>query len=268
MARGKGHKLSGIITITTDFGYIDSYIAQMKGVILSINPDARIVDISHSIPSGDILSGSFCLAGAYRYFPAGTIHLAVVDPGVGTERPGLIVDTGEYFFVGPDNGIFTLPLEKEEIKEIYVIDNRKFKFTSNTFHGRDIFAPVCAELSCGTSPREFGVRLQDKRIMRIKIPEPVIKKNVINGCIIHIDNFGNLITNIDAGLIKGKSVMVEVKGRKISGIAKTYGEKKAGTLLTVINSFGLLEIAVNRGSAQKRLRAELYDPVRVVVEWG
>lgn len=263
MARRK-NKPPGIITLLTDFGLSDTYISQIKGSILNINPDAKIIDITHEVKMGDILSASFLLWTSFKYFPRGTVHLAVVDPGVGTERSGIIIETGRYFFVGPDNGIFTIPLKEEEIIRIIKINYKLFGRISNTFHGRDVFGPVSAKLSKGIPSQKFGNEVTLDQLEFLKIPEPIIKKNKIIGTIIHIDNFGNLITNIPGSLLESKNFIVRVKGRKISGFCRAYGFASEGQLIALINSSGLLEIAINSGSAVKFLRCKTGDRVVVI----
>jgi len=260
------NSLTGLITLLTDFGYSDTYVAQMKGVILCINPEARIVDITHSVAPGDVISASFLLGGAYKYFPAGSIHLTVVDPGVGTERKGIIVRTRDYYFVGPNNGVFTFPLLHEEVNKVVNIDIKRFSSVSRTFHGRDVFAPVAAGLSIGRTPEEYGNELDPAQLVKLDEDRPVKTRDRIYGKIIHVDNFGNLITNISEREISGSGLKVRVRGRTITGLSRTYMDVKSGELLAIINSFHLLEIAANGRSAQKILRAKRGDEVVVFIK--
>lgn len=256
----------GIITITTDFGLKDPYVAAMKGVMLDISAGATIVDITHLVSPGNIKEGALTISRAYGYFPAGTIHLGVVDPGVGGARSPLIIETEKYIFVGPDNGLFTHAVEKENIRKIIMITNRKYfpDSVSNTFHGRDIFAPVAAYLSLGVGVDEFGERTQSLNLFDVS--EPFIEKSLLVGEIIYIDNFGNLITNIaskDVADFSGQQIEIEVSGRSVGGVLKTYGEVKEGSLLALIGSYGNLEIACNMGNAAKLLNAKEGDKVFV-----
>lgn len=264
MAKRKS-KPSTIITFLSDFGDSDIYVSQVKGVILSVNPRTKIIDITHNVHPGDVQSASYLLWSAYRYFPVGTVHLAVVDPGVGTERKGIIVETERYFFVGPDNGLFTMLLREDKIKRVIEINSQFFGRISNTFHGRDIFAPVSAQLSRGNNAREFGREISPDKLKFLEILESVIKGDKIFGRIIHIDNFGNLITNISATALKTKRITVKIKSRRINGLSKTYGYAPKGHLLALINSSGLLELSLNSGSAVKLLKCRQGEQVVVLL---
>jgi len=186
------------ISLTTDFGLSDWFVGTMKGVIYRINPRVTVVDLTHDLLPGDIRAGSFALAAAYRYFPKGTIHVAVVDPGVGTDRKAIAVRTADYFFVGPDNGVLSFALRKERIKSIHALENKThfLKPLSQTFHGRDIFAPVAAELSRGLAIRKLGPAVHD--LVHLPWPEPRHRQGSIKGEVVYIDRFGNAITNIEA----------------------------------------------------------------------
>ncbi len=258
-------KPSNLITFLSDFGISDTYVSQVKGVILSVNPEAKIIDITHNLHPGDVQSASYLLWSAYRFFPAGTVHLAVVDPGVGTKRKGIIVETEIYFFVGPDNGLFTMPLREERIKKVIEINMGLFNGVSNTFHGRDIFAPVSAQLSKGVPSKKFGDEIAPDKLQFLRISESVIEGDKISGRIIYIDNFGNLITNIPASALKAKQITVKIKNRRISGLMRTYGDVPKGNLLALINSSGLLEISLNSGSAVKLLRCRQGEQVVVLL---
>ncbi len=243
----------GIITITTDFGTKDAYVGVMKGVILSINPDVQLVDITHEIEPGDILEAAFLLKDAYQYFPKGTVHIAVVDPGVGGSRRPIAIKTDNFFFVGPDNGLFWPIISGEDALVVHLTNKRYFlPDISDTFHGRDIFAPVAAYISKGVDLLDMGVPIRDP--VKIEIKKPTILKEHIIGTIVRVDRFGNLITNISKKDIircfgKVEDLEVELGNRKIKGIRKTYSDVPSGQLLALIGSSGLLEVSVNRGSA-------------------
>jgi S-adenosylmethionine hydrolase len=258
---------TAIITLTTDFGSQDGFVGAMKGVILSVNPRAIIVDITHEIEAQDVFGAAFALRNSCRSFPGGTIHLAVVDPGVGSVRRPLLLHTEKYVFVGPDNGLFSFVVEEGEAVRAIGLTKSKYFLTpvSDTFHGRDIFAPVTAYLSLGVHPDEFGPQLRD--YVKISFPKPIVSKSGIEGRIIHSDRFGNLITNIDRGLYdqvcgRGK-IRIEVGQEKLCDLSHAYAEVIQGSLLAVFGSFGLLEISMNRGDARKKLGLEHGDPVRV-----
>jgi S-adenosylmethionine hydrolase len=240
-----------VITLLTDFGTVDYFVGAVKGAILSVNPGAVIVDITHEIPPQDIETGAFTLLAAYETFPAGTIHVAVVDPGVGSERRPLIVSANEQFFVGPDNGLFSYIYDREPSHQsFHVTSDRYFRpFVSSTFHGRDIFAPVAAALSNGVAPEELGMLIDDE--VRLPSLETPLR-------IIHIDRFGNCITNITRDLSPGEIV---VKGKTISEIRQFYGEGDDRSLFAIWGSAGFLEISVNGGSAAKVLGAARGDEI-------
>lgn len=256
-----------IITLLTDFGTTDSSVSAMKGVILSINPDAVIVDISHQIPPQDIMAGAFVLSQSVTFFPKGTIHIAVVDPGVGGKRKPILIQTDRYFFVGPDNGIFSLALQKEKIKQKIHLTNKDYflKYVSSTFHGRDIFSPVGAYLSLGIDPNVFGKKI--KEIKDLGFKKPYVKGRKITGWIIHVDRFGNLITNIDKGLLtkvfKNRRFKVEVCGNLIEKFVPAYSYAKKDETISLIGSSGLLEIAKRDADAGQGLGAKKGDGVEV-----
>jgi S-adenosylmethionine hydrolase len=255
-----------IITLTTDFGTGDGFVGTMKGVVLGINPRAVIVDITHGVPPGDIRAGAFSLMAASRFFPEGTVHVAVVDPGVGSRRRAIAVQTAGYVFVGPDNGVLSWALEQEKIKSIRQLENPKYflKNISRTFHGRDLFAPVAAHLSRGLALARLGREL--KEFVRIPWPEPIQRRGGIHGEIVHIDRFGNAITNIGTGLAgEGRSAVCEVSGKRRSRclLMPFYGAVPVNTPVAVMGSSGLLEIAVNGGSAAEQFGLQIGDKVIV-----
>lgn len=241
-----------IITLTTDFG-CDLYVGQMKGVILSINKEAAIIDITHNVKSYSILEGAFSMWQVCSRFPAGSIHIGVIDPGVGSKRVGLIIKTGDYYFIGPDNGLFSPALANQKVEKIIQIDTSKFEEASCTFQGRDIFAPIAAYISLGEKIEDFG--RETKKIKKLKI-----KKNSI----IYIDNFGNIITSIKKTLPLEKKVTIHHKDRIIKvRVAKTFSEVKSSEFVVLRGSSGYLEIDKNRDSAVRDLRAKVGDPISI-----
>ncbi|MBE0430301.1 MAG: SAM-dependent chlorinase/fluorinase [Dehalococcoidia bacterium] len=271
------------ITLTTDFGYDDAYVGAMKGAILSVNPEASIIDISHSIEPQNVLQAGFILSAAYRSFPRQTIHVAVVDPGVGSERRGVILKTSNALFVAPDNGILSYivddlsPLEGRprmrgagELKEIVfktgvevvsITDPRFWRHpVSPTFHGRDVFGPVAAGLSLGISLYEFGEKVNSLHVL--PLPKPSLDaEGVLVGQVLHIDRFGNLITNIRSCDLPGKEVVIEIAGYCIQGIS-TYYAQKEGTM-AIVGSSGYIEVSLRGGSACDFLGAIAGDEVKV-----
>lgn len=257
-----------VITLLTDFGTRDPYVASMKGIILGINPKVKIVDITHQIPPQDILEAAYTLFASYKYFPKGTIHIIVVDPGVGGRRKIIALKTKDYIFIAPDNGVLSLVLQKEQIREIVEVTNRKYflKPVSDTFHGRDIFSPVATYLSKGIPLRNFGRRIQ--RIKELEIAKPEVKKGKLVGRIIHIDRFGNLVTNIDREIlsklkIKNEKVKIEIGKRKIVGVKRSYVSVRKGKILALFGSSGFLEISVNLRSASKILGIKRGETVKI-----
>lgn len=262
-----GVKMAGIITLLTDFGTEDSYVGAMKGIILSLHPGVTIVDISHNVPPQDVISGAFVLSHAAPFFPKGTVHMAVVDPGVGGKRKPILIETERYFFVGPDNGIFDMALQREKVKQIILLTNKKYflGYVSPTFHGRDIFSPVAAYLSLCVEPSLLGKRMQS--IKKLEFKQPSIHNGKITGQIIHIDRFGNLITNIDEGLLrrvfKNKAFQTKVDHIIINKLVQSYAYAKKDDVACLIGSSGLLEIAVKNKSASKTLMITRGTPVEV-----
>jgi S-adenosylmethionine hydrolase len=262
-----------LITLTTDFGLSDSYVAQMKGAILTIAPDAILIDLTHKIPPQDCVAGSAVLADAVGAFPAGTIHLIVVDPGVGTGRRAVAVeargesDAGELRFVAPDNGVLTRVLEGRTVRRAVRLTERRFwrESVSQTFHGRDVFGPVAAHWSRGIDIAEFGPPLESP-IIKLSLPEPTCEGLTLRGEVIRTDAFGNLITNIPATRLPEADrprLMVEIGTQRIVGISRAYQDRPAGELVAVIGSSGMLEIAVCCGHAGEVLAAWSGDKVVV-----
>jgi len=260
-----------LITLLSDFGLKDPYVAEMKAVAFRISPDARIIDITHSIDKFNIRMGAFILASAMHYFPKGTIHVAVVDPRVGTKRRALIVQTRRYLYVGPDNGLLMLAAERDGISHVYTIVNPKFMLSkiSSTFHGRDVFAPVAAHLANGTPPKKFGPEVKDYD--KPCFAKPVLQADgELAGEVLHIDDFGNLITNIVSadlaklGVKATKPLTIRLKGILLRlSFCGTYGEKPPKSTLALIGSHDFLEIAVNQGNASRKLKVKVGDAVIV-----
>ena len=250
-----------IITLTTDFGGKDPYVAEMKATILNISPNATIVDITHQIEKFNVRMGAHVLASASPYFPKGTIHVAVVDPGVGTRREPILIQTKHSYFVGPDNGVLALAVRKEQIKHVYRITNRKLMLAkvSNTFHGRDIFAPAAAHLANKTPPAEFGTEID--KIIIPRFAKIVRRGNILIGEVIHVDDFGNIITNLGEKELElmeiGHTVNVKLGNAKLAlKLCKTYSEVQLHKPLALIGSHNLLEISINQGNASETFKVE------------
>ncbi len=246
-----------IVTLTTDFGLRDHYVASLKGTMLAINPALDIVDAVHDIAGMDVLEAAFILCGFYRSFPKGTVHLAVVDPGVGGARRPILVESKDYYFVGPDNGIFSYIYRDENPQRvIHLTASQHFAAAvSDTFHGRDIFGPVAAHLLDGLDPRWLGPAIDD--FVRLPLPEPKAGAAAIAGQVVHVDRFGNLVTNIGAGLLAaaaGRKLRVRAGAAVIEGLAHGYDGAAPGAALALIGSVGTLEVSVNRGSAAAALK--------------
>lgn len=258
-----------VISLLTDFGTKDHYVASMKGTILSINPQCTLIDITHHVSPHDIREGAFILANAYSFFPKGTIHLSVVDPGVGSPRRPILIETYNYLFVGPDNGLFTFALKREKVKKVVVLTNQKFFLSqvSTTFHGRDLFAPVAAYLSLGAKTNEFGHELNSW--VELDFEKPKIRRGKLIGEILHIDAFGNLISNINEEklfhFVKDHSFVNRIGGRAIQGLKKGYWEGNRNEPMAIIGSGGFLEISVREGNAQKRLNVKKGDQVIIEI---
>lgn len=252
--------------MVTDFGLKDGFVGTMKGVILGINPSAKIVDISHDISPQNIMEASYVLKSSSPYFPASTIFLVVIDPGVGSNRKAVIVKTSRFLYAGPDNGVLSGIYNQEE-DEVIEINNKAYFLPdiSNTFHGRDIFASVAAHLSTGISPYLMGAKIDN--IKTIDVIKPFTDdKNTVHGTIIYIDRFGNLITNLCKDFFNDHGIdckNIDIKGNIINGLSNSYAEKSPGELLAIKGSSGYIEIAVNQGNAEKLIQASTGDKVLV-----
>jgi len=263
-------KPSGIITLTTDFGLSDPYVAMMKGVILSINPSARLVDVTHQIGTGSISQAALLIRETFPYFPEGTVHLAVVDPGVGSDRRLIALQAGAHFFVGPDNGLFW-PVFQDfgGAKAVHLTQRRYFlPSITQTFHGREIFAPVAAHLSLGLSLESLGPYIPD--LATLTVPQPFVKEGVLCGQIIRVDNFGNLVTNIPSrdllNFLESGPPRIKAGKLLIRKLSRIYADCEEGEPLALINSSNLLEIAVNLGRASEYIGLKNGEIVGTLVE--
>ena len=257
-----------LITLTTDFGLKDPFIGVMKGVIAKINPQATIVDLTHGVPAQDVLAAAMVLRHAAGYFPRGTIHVAVVDPGEGSARRPLLFEGNEGYFIGPDNGIFSLLWEDRQPKRVIHLSNRRYYLqpTSATFHGRDIFAPIAAYLSLGVATVAFGESID--HFVRITWPDVICSGRVVTGEIVYIDGFGNLFTNIrerDLPELDPEKISTVLGSVTIHGLAPNYAVVEEGQPVVLINSWGLLEIAANKESAARLFHVGLGEKVYVSV---
>jgi hypothetical protein len=249
-------KRSGIVTLTTDFGWRDFYVAAMKGVVLSIHPEALLVDVSHDVPPGDLGEAARTLAQAAPCFPPGTVHAAVVDPGVGTDRRPLAAEAGGQLFVGPDNGLlWPLVAQDPRRRVVHLTEPRFFRRTvSRTFHGRDLFAPVAAHLASGRDPDELGTRIDDP--IRFEEEPPREENGALVGEVTRVDRFGNLVTNISRDrldrFLEGREPRTGAGGLEVRGVQGCYGDVAPGEALALIGSTGCLELSVNGGRASER----------------
>jgi hypothetical protein len=258
-----------MITLTSDFGLKDPYVAEMKGVILTINPEVTLIDITHEIEKFNVRMAAFTLASAAPYFPDGTVHLAVVDPGVGTTRRAIVIRAKKGFFVGPDNGVLVLAAQNQGIEQVYQIANSKFMLpkVSITFHGRDIFAPAAAYLEKGVDPAEFGSEVKD--LVTPGFATVQHGKGSLTGEVLNVDGFGNIITNITenhAAFMEGEAVKAELSHASLSlEFGKTYAQAKPKEPILLIGSHGFLEIALNQASAAEKFQAKAGDKVKITV---
>ena len=258
--RGFQLKPSGIITLTTDFGRSDPYIAMMKGVILSVNPDATIIDVTHQIPAHSIKEGSLIIKASYTYFPSGTVHVGVVDPGVGGTRRPIAILVDNHFFVGPDNGLFSSIIETQRHTDVIHLNKTRYWMhnISPTFHGRDIFAPIAAHLSLGVNPFSMGEKIDNPTHLASPLPQK--NNGDLVGEVIRVDHFGNLITNITkehlGPFLVSKDLIIRLGRVTLKKISTTYNDVPEGQPLALIGSSHLLEIAVNMGKATDFLGPE------------
>jgi len=254
-----------LITLTTDFGYRDSFAGIMKGVINRINPDAQVIDLTHGVPPQNIMAAALTLRHSVPYFSAGAIHVVVIDPGVGGARRPLLIECAGNYFIGPDNGVLSLAVRNKEKRVIELTNSEYFlQPTGSTFHGRDIFAPVAAHLSRGVPIGAFGGL--SSSIIELHVPEIVREQNVLTGEIIYIDGYGNLFTNIDAqdlASLPRNQIHIAVGSTIIRNLKASYDSVEVDQLTAIINSWGVLEIAQYNGNAEQKCGAKVGD--RVVV---
>jgi S-adenosylmethionine hydrolase len=256
--------LKGIVTLTTDFSTSDAYVGMMKGKILTIAPDVTIVDLAHDISPHDVFQAAFVIAGAFHYFPPNTVHMAVVDPGVGSSRRRLAMRCGDYFLVGPDNGLFSYAIRKEgPCQTVEIKAPPEDSRTGVTFEGRDVFAPAAARLAAGMPLSEIGDPTDPP--IELSLPKPKVSDGVLEGRVIYIDHFGNCISNIEEADLAayGDSVNVIVAGQEIGGLHKTYSDVPVGEPVAVLGSLGHLEMAVNQGNLADEINLDVGSPVRV-----
>jgi S-adenosylmethionine hydrolase len=262
-----------LVTFTTDFGLQDPFVGIMHGVVLSIHHESQVVDISHSVASYDVLDGAWTIAQAYRFFPPRTVHVVVVDPGVGSERRPILAETEDYIFVAPDNGVLSLVEAREQRFTVrHVTADRYFlQPVSQTFHGRDIFSPVAGWLSKGVDPSEFGPEISDY----VKLQFPAVERvasNSLRGAVIRVDKFGNLITNLsesDVAAVLGATTPrfeLLISGASIKRIAHSYADGGEDEVFAIVGSSGYLEVASRQASAARKLQAGVGTPVGLVIE--
>jgi S-adenosylmethionine hydrolase len=263
-----------IITLLTDFGTEDYFVGAMKGVILTRSPAAVIVDITHAIPPQDVRAGTFTLGAVYDNFPTGSIHLAVVDPGVGSDRRPVLVEAAGHLFVGPDNGLFSMILDRVPDGKVRHVTNNDYFLPnpSSTFHGRDIFAPVAAALAQGLRPEELGPIIQDPVRFGFAECESLMDGSSMVGRVIHIDHFGNCVTNFAwdqlQPLLTARSLCLRVKEYEIHQLSRNYSEATAGEPFVIIGSAGFLEISLRCSSAARELKITVGDSVNLVMAAG
>ncbi len=262
-----------VVTFTTDFGLQDPFVGTMHGVVLNIHPETQIVDICHAIPSFDVLDAAWTIAQSYQFFPPRSVHVIVVDPGVGSVRRPILAETDDYIFVAPDNGVLSL-IEAREPKFTvrHITADRYFlQPLSQTFHGRDIFSPVAAWLSKGVAPAEFGPEISD----HVRLPLPAVEhigENSLRGVVLKVDKFGNLITNVSEQEAPAlfaatpPSVKLLIAGQEITRVCRSYADGSDHELFAIVGSSGYLEIAARQASAAEKLSAGVGTPVGVLLE--
>jgi hypothetical protein len=262
---------NNIVTLTTDFGVSDHFVGTMRGVILGVNPQANVVDLCNSVNPFDVLDAALTLAQAYRYYPPDTTHLVVVDPGVGSSRRPLLVTTTRHYFLAPDNGVLSLVMDQEERVLVRHITSEYYFLQplSQTFHGRDVFAPCAGWLSKGVEPDKFGEEITDYHRFSLPHPKPAGERT-LKGVVLKTDRFGNLITNFTAAnapavFATGAQLRITVGAATAGALHTSYAEGKSGELFAILNSMGYLEIACNRGSAAQLAKAG--RGTEVTVEW-
>jgi len=257
-----------IVTLTTDFGLADHYVGAMKGVILGICPQAAIVDISHDVTPFQISEGAYLIAQAWRCYPAKTVHVVVVDPGVGTARRPILVEAGGQFFVAPDNGVLAMICDAQPHKARVISNQRYFRRpVSRTFHGRDIFAPAAAHLAAGVPPARLGKRIDDYLRPGFLKPQRSGKRTWA-GQILHIDRFGNIVTNFHANDfpdLETRDICLAIGPRQVSVVARSYAEAGAGELFLIVGSSGYVEVSLNQASAAHAIGCEMGAPAELMI---
>ena len=261
--------MRNVITLTTDFGLRDYYVSAMKAVMLGIAPEVRLIDVSHDIPSQDIMAGSWVLKNSAMLFPSKTVHAVVIDPGVGTERNPIALQVEDQYFVGPDNGIFSLLTADREYTAVRLTKREYLReHPSSTFHGRDIFAPAAAHLSRGVPLRELGEPLEE--LVSYRWMQPIADKDGIQGAIIHIDKFGNLVTNIPEVLIRervwGRNIKIYVGNVILDNLSNTFGNVAEGEPVAYVGSAGMLEVGINKGNAEEMLGVQKGAQISIVLQ--
>lgn len=261
-----------VVTFTTDFGLHDAFVGIMHGVVLSIHPETRVVDICHAVPSFDVLDAAWTIAQAYRFFPPRSVHVIVVDPGVGSARRPILAETEDYIFVAPDNGVLSL-IEAREPKFTvrHITSDRYFlQPVSQTFHGRDIFSPVAAWLSKGVAPAEFGPEVSDHIRLDLPVVERVSEKS-LRGVVLKVDKFGNLISNFGEQeapalfAVTPSSIKLLIAGQTITRLCRSYDDGGDDEFIAIIGSSGYLEIAARQASAAEKLSAGVGTPVGIIL---
>src|SRR5580698_6813630 len=260
--------LRGPITLTTDFGTSDHFVGTMKGVILGISPRAQIVDITHEIAPQDVNEAAFVIAQAWRYFPKGSIHVVVVDPGVGSARRPVLCEAEGHFFIAPDNGILSMIYDSARHK-VRVLSNEKLflKNVSKTFHGRDVFAPAAAHLAKGIAPAKFGKPIHDA-VRNFLLKPARLSRHDWSGVVLKVDRFGNLITNFHVDEfpeIRQHPIELRAGLEKITRLASTYAETAIGELFAIVGSSGFIEVVVNQGSAARSLGVAARSPLELEI---
>lgn len=261
--------MRNVITLTTDFGLQDYYVSAMKAVMLGIAPEVRLIDVSHDIPSQDIMAGSWVLKNSAMLFPSKTVHTVVIDPGVGTERHPIALQIEDQYFVGPDNGIFSLLTTETNYKAVRLTKQQYLRdHPSTTFHGRDIFAPAAAHLSRGVPLEELGEPLDE--LVSYRWMQPIADKDGLQGTVIHIDKFGNLITNIPDRLLQDviadQDVKIYVGNVILHEIGTTFGSVAEGEPVAYIGSAGMLEVGINKGDAEQMLGIQKGAQISIVLQ--
>jgi S-adenosylmethionine hydrolase len=262
---------ANIITLTTDFGLQDAYVGQVKGAVLKNNISVNIVDLCHSIAAHDVLSAAVTIRTSYNYFPRGTVHLVIVDPGVGSQRRILAVAADSHLFIAPDNGVLSLLFRDKRVQSVHRVENASLfpSEVSSTFHARDIMAPVAAALAGGMPLDKVGPLAAHESCVLLDIPRPVISDTKIEGQVLNIDTFGNIRTNIttaDLSRFQPSNFReIRIKGHLIKSISNTYADSPVGSLVALIDSAGYLEIAVNKGNAAAMTRSRNGTPLLVLM---